>query len=215
MLAKVKYRLGFAWHLKKPDFSALRHEDLFRQGHYRRRLPYLRLMTSMYQNKPNGQFQLRFDRESIIAFMHDLPIRKVPGIGRVNERVLLETFGIKVSIYITLWSSVFISQTCGDIFKHRATISLMDKGQEFGLKFLLQTYLGIASNSVLPRQRDERKSIGSERCVSIRLVVVYDSPVISGHSPPSAARNTYSKSSKKSVKSLRQTWRKMAGPDRP
>lgn len=77
--------------------------------------------------------------------MHDLSIRKIPGVGRVNER-LLESIGIK---------------TCGDIYTHRATLALMDK--YFGLHFLLQTYLGIASNVVEPGQREERKSIGAER----------------------------------------------------
>ncbi|KAG1746123.1 IMS-domain-containing protein [Suillus lakei] len=97
------------------------------------------------KNKPNGQYPLPFDCTSIKAFMHDLSIRKVPGVGRVNER-LLEALGIK---------------TCGDIFKHRATLQLMDK--QFGLIFLLRTYLGVASNVVQPIQREERKSIGAER----------------------------------------------------
>ncbi|KAF9452745.1 IMS-domain-containing protein [Macrolepiota fuliginosa MF-IS2] len=97
------------------------------------------------RNKPNGQFHLPFDRKSIVAFMHDLSIRKVPGIGRVNER-LLESIGIK---------------TCADIFTHRVVIALMDK--QFGLHFLLRTHLGIASNEVQPIQREERKSIGAER----------------------------------------------------
>lgn len=97
------------------------------------------------KNKPNGQFHLPFDSQEIIAFMHDLSIRKVPGIGRVNER-LLESVGIK---------------TCGDIYTHRAMLSLMDK--QFGLHFLLRTHLGIASNNVQPHQREERKSIGAER----------------------------------------------------
>ncbi|KAG2079291.1 IMS-domain-containing protein [Suillus decipiens] len=97
------------------------------------------------KNKPNGQYHLPFDCTSIKAFMHDLSIRKVPGVGRVNER-LLEALGIK---------------TCGDIFKHRATLQLMDK--QFGLVFLLRTYLGVASNVVQPMQREERKSIGAER----------------------------------------------------
>ena len=48
------------------------------------------------QNKPNGQFQLDFDSKVIKEFMRDLSIRKVPGIGRVNER-LLEAIGIKAS----------------------------------------------------------------------------------------------------------------------
>lgn len=39
----------------------------------------------------------------------------------------------------------------------------MDK--YFGLHFLLQAYLGIASNVVRPYQREERKSIGAERQV--------------------------------------------------
>ncbi|OAX39121.1 IMS-domain-containing protein [Rhizopogon vinicolor AM-OR11-026] len=97
------------------------------------------------KNKPNGQYLMPFDRDSIKAFMHDLSIRKVQGVGRVNER-LLEAMGIK---------------TCGDIFEHRATLQLMDK--RFGLVFLLRTYLGIASNVVEPIQREERKSIGAER----------------------------------------------------
>lgn len=43
----------------------------------------------------------------------------------------------------------------------------MDK--QFGLHFLLKTYLGIASNEVRPPQREERKSIGAERCEGIML----------------------------------------------
>ncbi|KAF8813855.1 DNA/RNA polymerase [Phlegmacium glaucopus] len=97
------------------------------------------------KNKPNGQFQLDFDSKVIKEFMRDLSIRKVPGIGRVNER-LLEAIGIK---------------TCGDIYTQRAVISLMDK--QFGLMFLLRTYSGVASNVVQAHQRDERKSIGAER----------------------------------------------------
>ncbi|KAL1723935.1 hypothetical protein EV715DRAFT_190536 [Schizophyllum commune] len=96
-------------------------------------------------NKPNGQFYLPFHRSSIMSFMRDLSIRKIPGVGRVNER-LLESIGIK---------------TCGDIYIHRATVYLMDK--HFGMRFLLQTYLGIASNTVRPPERQERKSIGAER----------------------------------------------------
>ncbi|KAF8554205.1 DNA/RNA polymerase [Imleria badia] len=97
------------------------------------------------KNKPNGQYHLPFDRDSIKAFMHDLSIRKVPGVGRVHER-LLDAIGIK---------------NCGDIYTHRATLYLMDK--QFGLRFLLRTYLGIASNVVQAGRREERKSIGAER----------------------------------------------------
>ncbi|KAF8070684.1 IMS-domain-containing protein [Lyophyllum atratum] len=97
------------------------------------------------KNKPNGQFELAFDKPSILSFLHDLPIRKIPGIGRVNER-LLEAIGIKM---------------CGDIFTHRATIYLMEK--QFGRRHLFRIYLGITSNIVEPVSRGERKSIGAER----------------------------------------------------
>jgi DNA polymerase kappa len=45
----------------------------------------------------------------------------------------------------------------------------MDK--QFGLQFLLRTYLGIASNVVQPGRREERKSIGYERCVRHLTIV--------------------------------------------
>ncbi|KAF9478811.1 DNA/RNA polymerase [Pholiota conissans] len=102
------------------------------------------------KNKPNGQYQLDFNAESIKSFMRDLSIRKVPGIGRVNER-LLEAIGIKAS-------------TCGDIYAQRAVVSLMDK--QFGTMFLFRTHLGIASNIVEAHRREERKSIGAERTFS-------------------------------------------------
>ncbi|KIO28048.1 hypothetical protein M407DRAFT_22680 [Tulasnella calospora MUT 4182] len=96
------------------------------------------------RNKPNGQYYLPFEREAIVSFMAELPIRKVPGIGKVSER-LLQSFGIN---------------TCGDIYRERATISVMDHW--LGLHGLLQAYLGIASNDVHPGRREERKSVGSE-----------------------------------------------------
>src|ERR1700721_1610072 len=55
-----------------------------------------KILSAETQNKPNGQFQLDFDPKVIKEFMRDLSIRKVPGIGRVNER-LLEAIGIKAS----------------------------------------------------------------------------------------------------------------------
>lgn len=100
------------------------------------------------KNKPNGQFHLPFSSPSVREFMRDLPIRKIPGIGRVSER-LLDSIGIK---------------TCGNIYDHRAILFLLDK--QFGLHFMLRTYLGIASNVVIPHQREERKSIGAERTFS-------------------------------------------------
>jgi DNA polymerase kappa len=52
-------------------------------------------------------------------------------------------------------------QACGDIYKCRGVLSLLDK--QFGLHSMLRIHLGIASNVVQPWAREERKSIGSER----------------------------------------------------
>lgn len=48
------------------------------------------------KNKPNGQFELPFEGRAIRDFMRELPIRRIPGIGRVMERVL-GSMGIHVS----------------------------------------------------------------------------------------------------------------------
>ncbi len=39
-------------------------------------------------NKPNGQTYLPNDEIEILKFMKDMPVRKIPGVGRVNEHIL-------------------------------------------------------------------------------------------------------------------------------
>ncbi|WRT66532.1 uncharacterized protein IL334_003491 [Kwoniella shivajii] len=97
------------------------------------------------KNKPNGQYEMEFDRTVITKFMRDLPVRKIPGFGRVTERCL-EGLGV---------------ETCGDIYSHRAELLVMDHW--FGFRGLCKAYLGIADNSVAPGKREERKSVGVER----------------------------------------------------
>lgn len=95
-------------------------------------------------NKPNGQFVLPSDRAAIMAFMKDLPCRKVNGVGRVFERELAAV-GIK---------------TCGDIYGQRRFLN-----QLFGEKayeFLLHCYLGLGRTNIQPAEEYERKSIGTE-----------------------------------------------------
>ena len=65
--------------------------------------------TVYLQNKPNGQYQLEFDGETVKGFMHDLPIRKIPGIGRVTER-LLEAIGVKVRQLVSLLKYILSEQ---------------------------------------------------------------------------------------------------------
>ncbi|KAG4279504.1 DNA polymerase kappa subunit [Fusarium proliferatum] len=95
-------------------------------------------------NKPNGQHVLSCDRPTIMAFMRDLPTRKVNGIGRVLERELLE-IGIK---------------TCGDLYKHRQYLNPLfgDKTSEF----LFTCYLGLGRTKIQPAEEYERKSVGTE-----------------------------------------------------
>ncbi|KLT45428.1 DNA/RNA polymerase [Cutaneotrichosporon oleaginosum] len=104
------------------------------------------------KNKPNGQFEIQFDRAAITRFMRDLPIRvtsadncNIPGFGRVTERCL-EGLGV---------------ETCGDIYKRRAELLVMNHW--FGFRGLCKAYLGIADNNVEPHKRGERKSVGVER----------------------------------------------------
>ncbi|KAB8236511.1 Y-family DNA polymerase [Aspergillus alliaceus] len=96
------------------------------------------------RNKPNGQFRVPNDKDTIMEFMKDLPVRKVNGVGRVFEREL-DAVGIK---------------TCGDIYPQRALLTKL-----FGEKafyFLAQCYLGLGRTKIQPVENYERKSVGTE-----------------------------------------------------
>lgn len=96
------------------------------------------------KNKPNGQFYLKRDRQTIMDFMKSLPTRKVNGIGRVFEREL-DAVGIK---------------TCGDIYVQRAYLSSLFGQKAF--QFLMQCYLGLGRTQIQPAEDHERKSVGTE-----------------------------------------------------
>ncbi|MCJ1262366.1 hypothetical protein MMC22_002236 [Lobaria immixta] len=96
------------------------------------------------RNKPNGQFRVANDRVTILAFMRDLPTRKVNGVGRVFEREL-DAIGIK---------------TCGDIYAHRAYLSKLFGEKAF--RFLMQCHLGLGRTKIQPAEDYERKSVGTE-----------------------------------------------------
>lgn len=96
------------------------------------------------RNKPNGQFRVASDRATILAFMRDLPTRKVNGVGRVFEREL-DAIGVK---------------TCGDIYAQRAFLSKLFGEKAF--HFLMQVHLGLGHTSVRPAEEYERKSVGTE-----------------------------------------------------
>ena len=96
------------------------------------------------RNKPNGQFKVANDRVTILAFMRDLPTRKVNGVGRVFEREL-DAIGVK---------------TCGDIYAHRSYLPKLFGEKAF--QFLMQCYLGVGRTKVQPAEEFIRKSVGTE-----------------------------------------------------
>jgi DNA polymerase kappa len=96
------------------------------------------------KNKPNGQFSLPRDRNAIMAFMRDLPTRKVNGVGRVFEREL-DAVGVK---------------TCGDIYQYRQYLAKLFGDKAFA--FLMQCYLGLGRTTIQPAEEYERKSVGTE-----------------------------------------------------
>ncbi|KAF2402791.1 DNA/RNA polymerase [Trichodelitschia bisporula] len=95
-------------------------------------------------NKPDGQFEIPSTREAVMAYMADLSVRKVAGIGRVLQ-CELDAVGIRV---------------CADIYPQRALLVPL-----FGdktAKFLLTSYLGIGRTRIAPSDGRDRKSVGTE-----------------------------------------------------
>ncbi|KAK2067837.1 hypothetical protein P8C59_001543 [Phyllachora maydis] len=97
------------------------------------------------QNKPDGQFALPPDRQAVVAFLRDLPVRKVNGVGRVLERELAAVLGV---------------HTCGDLYGVRAYLAPLFGDKAAG--FLLRVHLGLGRTSVQPAEEHGRKSVGTE-----------------------------------------------------
>jgi len=95
-------------------------------------------------NKPNGHFIIKHDSEAIRQFMQDLPVRKIPSVGRVAESELNEMGVVK----------------CKDIFNHLPEISICfgDRPTEF----YMRSALGIARNI-----HEHQDSDGIKKSVSI------------------------------------------------
>ncbi|XP_067948294.1 DNA polymerase kappa-like [Watersipora subatra] len=96
------------------------------------------------RNKPNGQFLLPFDVEHVQEFVKDLPIRKIPGIGKVSEKQLL----------------AFDISTCKDFHKHRDILYFLFSEGSF--EYFMSVYMGLGSNNVV-RSDEGPKSKSVER----------------------------------------------------
>jgi hypothetical protein len=74
-------------------------------------------------NKPNGQFILARNQDAVVDFLSKLPIRKVPGIGRVLERIL-NGLGIKlcsdlvISLHIKIRNLIWFIYTSSSHPQH-------------------------------------------------------------------------------------------------
>nr|XP_024102612.2 DNA polymerase kappa isoform X1 [Pongo abelii]XP_024102613.2 DNA polymerase kappa isoform X1 [Pongo abelii] len=98
------------------------------------------------KNKPNGQYQILPNRQAVMDFIKDLPIRKVSGIGKVTEK-MLKALGII---------------TCTELYQQRALLSLLFS--ETSWHYFLHISLGLGSTHLT---RDgEKKSMSVERTFS-------------------------------------------------
>lgn len=98
------------------------------------------------KNKPNGQCRVLPSRQAVMGFIKDLPIRKVSGVGKVTEKMLM-ALGIV---------------TCTELYQQRALLSLLFS--ETSWHYFLHIALGLGSTDL---ERDgERKSMSVERTFS-------------------------------------------------
>ncbi|XP_065595814.1 DNA polymerase kappa isoform X2 [Cyrtonyx montezumae] len=98
------------------------------------------------RNKPNGQCRISPERQAVLDFVKDLPIRKVPGIGKVTEK-MLKALGIV---------------TCSELYQQRALLSLLFS--EASWRSFLDISLGLGSTHL--EKDGERKSMSTERTFS-------------------------------------------------
>ncbi|XP_064259418.1 DNA polymerase kappa [Passer domesticus] len=98
------------------------------------------------RNKPNGQYRISPERLAVLDFLKDLPIRKVPGIGKVTEK-MLKALGIV---------------TCSELYQQRALLSLLFS--EISWRNFLDISLGLGSTHL--EKDGERKSMSTERTFS-------------------------------------------------
>uniref|UniRef100_A0A8C5S1U4 DNA polymerase kappa n=1 Tax=Laticauda laticaudata TaxID=8630 RepID=A0A8C5S1U4_LATLA len=95
------------------------------------------------KNKPNGQYRIPPERDAVMDFIKNLAIRKVPGIGKVTEKML----------------KALEIETCTELYQQRALISLLFS--ETSCQNFLEISLGLGSTHL---ERDwERKSMSTER----------------------------------------------------
>ncbi|NXE27903.1 POLK polymerase, partial [Ardeotis kori] len=91
------------------------------------------------RNKPNGQYRIASERQAVLDFLKDLPIRKVPGIGKVTEK-MLKALGIV---------------TCSELYQQRALLSLLFS--EASWRNFLDISLGLGSTHLEKIHTEKKK----------------------------------------------------------
>jgi DNA polymerase kappa len=97
------------------------------------------------RNKPNGQVVVGSSHQDILNFVNELPTRKIPGIGRVTDKIL-HAFGIT---------------TVQQLYEQRALVRFLFSPAT--ARFLLSASLGHSSSSSTGGEASERKGISRER----------------------------------------------------
>ncbi|CAH0032907.1 unnamed protein product [Clonostachys rhizophaga] len=95
--------------------------------------------------KPDGQYQLPSEPDIMMAFIKDLPVRKVTGVGHTLDRQL---------------ASIGVA-TCEDIFSHRQFLRDLFGDRLF--EFLLEVYLGCGRTELQATLDQQQKSASIER----------------------------------------------------
>ncbi|KAK3098755.1 hypothetical protein FSP39_022804 [Pinctada imbricata] len=95
------------------------------------------------RNKPNGQYIIQNNKDAVMEFIKDLPIRKISGIGKVTEK-MLNALGI---------------QTTTDLYHQRAL--LFHLYSQISFHYFMRICLGIGSTTV--ERESGRKSMSTER----------------------------------------------------
>ncbi|XP_072520671.1 DNA polymerase kappa [Salminus brasiliensis] len=95
------------------------------------------------KNKPNGQYRIPPERQAVMDFIQDLPVRKVSGVGKVTEKML----------------AALDIVSCAQLGQQMAVLSLLFSDTSW--HHFLQISLGLGSTRI---ERDsERKSMSTER----------------------------------------------------
>jgi len=104
-------------------------------------------------NKPDGQSRIQPTCEAVLDYVQDLPIRRIPGVGKVLERQLKVMFDIV---------------TCGQLRASASAVLRVFESRPKTSSFLLRVSLGLSSDEVEDGDGAvvgvvDRKSLSSER----------------------------------------------------